>query len=59
MSNDKEYTGRTRFLRILFAIVESPFFYTERLAKTYNVSKDAITDDFTAFINAAFEFCKL
>ena len=59
MANEKEYTGRTRSLRILFAIVESPFFYTkERLSKTYNVSKDAITDDFTAFRDAGFELIK-
>lgn len=42
MANEKEYTGRARSLRILFAIVEKPFFYTkERLSSTYNVSKDA------------------
>ena len=28
MASEKEYTGRTRSLRILLAIIESPFFYT-------------------------------
>jgi predicted DNA-binding transcriptional regulator YafY len=56
MSNEKEYTGRTRSLKILFAIVESPFFYTkERFSKIYGVSKDAISDDFDAFRAAGFD----
>jgi predicted DNA-binding transcriptional regulator YafY len=59
MANEKEYSGRTRSLRILFTIVESPFTYTkERLAKIYNVSKDSIGDDFDAFRSAGFELDK-
>lgn len=56
MTNEKEYTGRTRSLRILFAIVEKPFFYTkEKFSKIYGVSKDAISDDFDAFRGAGFD----
>jgi predicted DNA-binding transcriptional regulator YafY len=57
--SEKEYTGRTRSLRILRAIIESPFFYTrEELARHYNVSKDAIKEDFEAFANAGFELAR-
>ena len=56
MKNEKEYTGRIRSLRILFAIVESPFRYTKKqLADKYNVSESAIKDDFEAFKSAGFE----
>lgn len=59
MPNEKEYTGRIRSLRILFAIVEKPFFYTkERFSKIYGVSKDAIGDDFDAFRSAGFELVR-
>ncbi len=56
MASEKEYTGRTRSLRILLAIIESPFFYTrDAFTKIYSVSKDAIKEDFEAFKNAGFE----
>jgi predicted DNA-binding transcriptional regulator YafY len=55
MSNEKEYTGRTRSLRILFAIVESPFIYTrKRLAEKYEVDESTIKKDFEAFKEGGF-----
>ena len=55
MAKEKEYMGRTRSLRILFAIVESPYFYTiKRLAERYEVDESTITRDFLAFENAGF-----
>lgn len=55
MSNEKEYTGRTRSLKILFAIVQSPFIYTrKRLSEKYEVDESTIKKDFEAFKNAGF-----
>jgi hypothetical protein len=43
MTTEKEYTGRTRSLKILFPIVESPFIYTKkRLAEKYGRSYVAL-----------------
>ena len=56
MASDKEYTGRQRSLRILFAIVENPYFYTiKRLAERYEVDKSTIKQDFEAFKTAGFD----
>ena len=56
MSTEKEYLGRTRSLRILFAIVAAPYVYTKkRLADIYNVDVSTITKDFDAFESAGFE----
>lgn len=50
MATEKEYTGRTRSLKILFTIVESPFVYTiKRLAEKYDVDVSTIKMDFEAF----------
>jgi predicted DNA-binding transcriptional regulator YafY len=55
MTNEKEYTGRTRSLKILFAIVQSPFVYTiKRLAEKYEVDESTIKKDFEAFRTAGF-----
>jgi predicted DNA-binding transcriptional regulator YafY len=56
MTNEKEFTGRTRSLRILFSIVQSPFIYTiKRLAEKYEVDDSTIKKDFEAFRNAGFD----
>ncbi|MDZ7877147.1 MAG: WYL domain-containing protein [Saprospiraceae bacterium] len=56
MANEKEYTGRQRALRILFSIVESPYFYTiKRLAEKYEVDESSIKRDFEAFKTAGFD----
>ena len=56
MSTEKEYLGRTRSLRILFAIVAAPYIYTKkRLADKYEVDTSTITRDFEAFESAGFE----
>ena len=56
MASDKEYTGRQRSLRILFAIVENPYFYTlKRLAERYEVDESTIKRDFEAFKTAGFD----
>ena len=54
--NEKEYTGRTRSLKILFTIVESPYTYTiKRLAECYDVDSSTIRRDFEAFQGAGFD----
>ncbi len=56
MATEKEYTGRTRSLKILFTIVESPFVYTKkRLAEIYGVDESTIKLDFEAFKSAGFD----
>ena len=56
MATEKEYTGRQRALRILFAIVEKPYFYTiKRLAEKYEVDESSIKRDFDAFRTAGFD----
>ncbi len=56
MAKDKQYTGRTRALRILYTIVGSPYIYTiKRLAETYEVDESQIKRDFEAFKTAGFE----
>lgn len=56
MASEKEYTGRQRSLKILFAIVEKPFFYTiKRLAEKYEVDESTIKRDFEAFKTAGFD----
>ena len=53
---EKEYIGLARSLRILRAIVESPYFYTKKkLAERYEVDESTITRDFKAFENVGFE----
>ena len=56
MATEKEYTGRQRSLRILFAIVEKPYFYTlKRLAEKYEVDESTIKKDFEAFKSVGFD----
>ena len=56
MATEKEYTGRTRSLKILFTIVESQFTYTiKRLAERYEVDESTIRRDFEAFKAAGFD----
>ena len=56
MATEKEYTGRQRALRILFSIVERPYFYTiKRLAERYEVDDSTIRKDFDAFKSAGFD----
>lgn len=56
MATGKEYTGRQRALRILFSIVEKPYFYTlKRLAERYEVDESTIKKDFDAFRAVGFE----
>ena len=56
MASEKEYTGRTRSLKILFTIVESPYTYTiKRLAERYEVDESTIRRDFEAFQSAGFD----
>ncbi len=55
MAVEKEYTGRSRSLRVLRAIVQSPFIYTlKRLAEKYQVDESTIKKDIKAYRDAGF-----
>jgi predicted DNA-binding transcriptional regulator YafY len=55
MATEKEFTGRTRSLIILFSIVQNPFIYTiKRLAEKHEVDESTIKKDFEAFRTAGF-----
>ncbi len=54
-SKEKEYSYRTRLMRIVRALIERPYGYTKRdLAEIYNTHLDSISGDFTAIRNAGF-----
>ncbi len=56
MATEREYTSSTRTLLVLKSIIQSPKIYTKKqFAFKYNISIDAIDDDFTAIKNAGFE----
>ena len=56
MPGNREYTTRTRIMRIMRALVERPYGYTiQQLAEGYGVHPDTIRGDFEAFQNADFD----
>ena len=55
MAIEHEYGYKTRVLRILVTLVESPYRYTKsQIAHQYGVSKDTISNDFNSIQNAGF-----
>ena len=53
---EKEYSTKTRVLRVLKAVTDSPFRYTKKqLADIYDMSESGIKDDFRQIRNAGFD----
>jgi transposase len=52
---EKEYSTKTRVLRVLKAVTDNPFTYSlKRLAEIYGVHESIIKDDFRQIRNAGF-----